>query len=41
MMQTSSILSQIIMIGLTTSQLPPFQNTAPIVIVDLLQAVNC
>jgi hypothetical protein len=35
-MQASFILNWAVTIGLTTSQLPPFQNTPPITIVDLL-----
>ncbi len=40
-MQTSSILSRAIVVGLITSWLPPFQNTLPITTADLLQAVSC
>jgi len=40
MMQASSILSQAIIVGLITSQLPPLQDTPPITTVNLLQAVN-
>jgi hypothetical protein len=41
-MWASSILSQAIMLGLTTSRLPPFKTHPPsIFIVDLLQAVGC
>ncbi len=36
----SSILSWAIALGLTTSQLPPFQNTPPITTTNLLQAVG-
>jgi hypothetical protein len=39
-MQTSSILSRVIAVGLTTSRLPPLQYTLPITMADLLQAVN-
>jgi hypothetical protein len=39
-MQTSSILSQVIAIGLPISQLPPLQNTHPITMADLLQTVS-
>jgi hypothetical protein len=39
-MQTSSILSQVIVVSLTISQLPPLQNTPPITTIDLLQAIN-
>ncbi len=39
-MQVSSILSQTVVVGLTTSRLPPFHDTPPIVMVDLLQAVD-
>jgi hypothetical protein len=38
--QASSILSQAIVIGLTTSWLPPLQNTPPITMADLLQAIG-
>ncbi len=39
-MQASSILSWVVAINLTTSRLPPLQDTPPITMVDLLQAVN-
>jgi hypothetical protein len=39
-MQTSSILSQAVAIGLVTSRLPPLQDTPTITIADLLQAVG-
>jgi hypothetical protein len=39
--QTSSILSQAIAIGLVTSQLPPLQDIAPIATIDLLQTISC
>jgi hypothetical protein len=35
-MQTSSILSWVIVVGLTTSRLPPLQYTLPITTADLL-----
>jgi len=38
-MQTSSILSQAVALGLATFQLPPFQNTPSITMADLLQVV--
>jgi hypothetical protein len=40
MMQASSILSWAIAIGLVTFQLPPFQDTPPITMGDLLQAIG-
>ncbi len=40
-MQTSSILSWAITIGLAISQLPPLGGTPPITMVDLLQVVGC
>jgi len=40
-MQTSSILSRAVAIGLVTSQLLPIQDIAPIATVDLLQIVSC
>jgi len=40
-MQGSSILSWMIAIGLATSSLPPLQNTLPITMADLLQAIGC
>jgi hypothetical protein len=40
-MQASSILNQVIAVGLITSQLPPFQNVPPIATIDLLQVVGC
>jgi len=36
-MQVSSIWSQVVVVGLTTSWLPPIQDTPPITMVDLLQ----
>jgi hypothetical protein len=39
-MQASSILSRAIAIGLATSRLPPLQDTPPITMADLLQAVD-
>ncbi len=39
-MQVSSILSQEVMVGLTNYQLPPFRDTPPIVMADLLQVVD-
>jgi hypothetical protein len=39
-MQSSSILSRVIAIGFVTSWLPPFQNTPPITMADLLQAID-
>jgi hypothetical protein len=41
MMQAFSILSQVVMVGLTTSQLPPLQDTPLIAMVDLLQVIGC
>jgi hypothetical protein len=38
--QMSSILSRTVAIGLATSWLPPLQNTPPITMVDLLQAID-
>jgi hypothetical protein len=40
-MQTSCILSWAIGVGLVTSQIPTLQNTPPIAMVDLLQAIGC
>jgi len=40
-MQASFILNWVAMVGLITSQLPPLQDTPPITMVDLLQAVGC
>jgi len=40
MIQLSSILSWVITIGLTTSRLPPLQNTPLMIIIDLLQVVG-
>jgi hypothetical protein len=39
-MQVSSILSRAIAVGLTTSRLPPLQDTPPITTTDLLQAIG-
>jgi hypothetical protein len=39
-MQTSSIVSCAVVVGLTTSWLSPLQNTLPITIADLLQGVG-
>jgi hypothetical protein len=39
-MQVSSILSQVVMVGSTTFQLPPLHDTPPIVMADLLQVVD-
>jgi hypothetical protein len=39
-MQVSSILSRAIVIDLTTSWLPPLQNTPPITTANLLQAIS-
>jgi hypothetical protein len=39
-MQGSSILNQAIVVGLSISRLPPLQDTSPIIMVDLLQAIN-
>jgi hypothetical protein len=39
-MQASSILNQVVVIGLAMSRLSPLQNTPPITIIDLLQAIN-
>ncbi len=39
-MQVSSILSRVVAVGLTTSQLPPLQSTPPITTADLLQAIG-
>jgi hypothetical protein len=38
--QVSSILNRAIVVGLATSQLPPLQNTPPINMADLLQAID-
>ncbi len=40
-LQTSSILSWAIAVGLATSQLPPLENAPPITTTDLLQGVDC
>jgi hypothetical protein len=40
-MHTSSILSQVVMISLTISQLPPLHETPHIAVIDLLQTVGC
>ncbi len=40
MIQLSSILSWVIAIGLTTSRLPPLQNTPLMTTIDLLQVVG-
>jgi hypothetical protein len=39
-MQTSSILSRMIVVGLVTSWLPPLQDTSPIITANLLQVVG-
>jgi hypothetical protein len=39
-MQASFILSWVVVVGLTTSQLPPLQNTPPIIMTNLLQAIG-
>ncbi len=39
-MQTSSILSRVVVVGLTNSRLPPFQDTPPITMTNLLQVVG-
>ncbi len=39
-MQASFIFSQAVVVSLVTSQLPPFQNTLPITMVNLLHAIN-
>ncbi len=39
-MQTSSILNWVIVVGLAIPQLPPLQNTPPITMAGLLQAVD-
>jgi hypothetical protein len=39
-MQASSILNQVVAIGLIVSQFPPFQNTPPITMADLLQIIK-
>ncbi len=39
-MQASSILSRMVAMGLVTSQLPPLQNTPPITVANLLQAIG-
>jgi hypothetical protein len=39
-MQAFSILSQMIAIGLTTSRLPPLDNTLPITMTNLSQTVD-
>ncbi len=40
-MQASCIISWAIVVHLATSQIPTFQDTAPIAMVDLLQAIGC
>ncbi len=40
-MQASCILSWAIGVGLATSQIPTLQDTPPIAMVDLLQAIGC
>jgi hypothetical protein len=40
-MQTSSILSQVVVVGLIDFWLPPLQDTPPIAMIDLLQVVGC
>jgi hypothetical protein len=39
-LQTSSILSQAVAIGLATSQLPPIHDTSPISMTNLLQTAS-
>jgi hypothetical protein len=39
-LQASSILSGVVAIGLITSQLPPFQDTSLISMINLLQAIG-
>jgi hypothetical protein len=39
-MQTSSILSRMIVVSAVTSQISPLQNTLPITTADLLQAAK-
>jgi hypothetical protein len=39
-MQASSILSWVVVIGLASSQFPPLQDTPPITMTDILQAVG-
>jgi hypothetical protein len=39
-MHVSSILNQVVAIGLTISQFPPFQDTPPITMANLLQAID-
>jgi len=39
-MQASSILSRVVAVSLATSQLPPLQDTPPITMIDLLQAID-
>ncbi len=36
----SFILSRAVVVGLSTSQVPPFQDTPPITMADLLHAIN-
>jgi hypothetical protein len=40
-MKAFSILSWVVVVGLTIFQLPPFQNTPPITTTDLEQIVSC
>ncbi len=40
-MQTFSILSQVVVVGLVIFRLPPFQDAPPITMVDLKQVVDC
>jgi hypothetical protein len=40
-MQTFSILSRVVVVGLVISRLPPFQDAPPITMVDLEQVVDC
>jgi len=40
-MQTSSILSQAIIVTLIISRLPPLYESPPITTIDRLQAVDC
>jgi hypothetical protein len=40
-MQASSILSQAMMVGLSTSRLSPLQDPPPIDTIDLLQVIGC
>jgi hypothetical protein len=39
-LQASSILNRVVVVGLTTSQLPPLQDTTPISMTDLLQVTD-